>query len=84
MNATIEERLLEVFKKTIEPENGSASAKSDLAALGINSITYVKLVVAIEEEFGFEFDDEDLEVGKFESLNSIISYIENKVQASEG
>ena len=32
--------------------------------LGLNSITFIKLIAKIEE-FGFEFPDEDLSIEKF-------------------
>lgn len=50
-----------------------------LADIGVNSITFIGIVVAIETEFDFEFGDEDLNHNKFPNLESLVSYVQNKV-----
>jgi acyl carrier protein len=50
-----------------------------LKDLGINSISFIKLTVNIELEFGFEFCDEDLDYNKFDTIQSILLYINKKV-----
>ena len=49
-----------------------------LDELGLNSITFVKLMVKFEEEFDIEFDDEDLNIGKFSIIDDICKYITDK------
>jgi acyl carrier protein len=46
-----------------------------IAAIGINSIGFVRIVVAIETEFDFEFDDDYLDPTRLQSINDIIEYI---------
>lgn len=41
----------------------------------LNSITYIGAIVAIEKEFDIEFNDEELRLGKFQSLSDITDYI---------
>jgi acyl carrier protein len=48
--------------------------------LGLNSITFIKLIAKIEEEFGFEFPDEDLSIEKFKDFSSLVEYIEEKIE----
>ncbi|WP_434752089.1 acyl carrier protein [Paenibacillus amylolyticus] len=45
----------------------------------LNSINFVKVVVAIESEFNIEFEDEDLDMNNFENFQKLISYIEEKL-----
>ncbi|MDR1117387.1 MAG: acyl carrier protein [Oscillospiraceae bacterium] len=45
----------------------------------LDSITFIKIVVALEGEFGFEFDDEMLLITKFPTVKSMIEYVESKV-----
>lgn len=47
--------------------------------IGINSVIFVKLVVNIEKEYGFEFRDEDLNLENFQSLRSIINYVHSRI-----
>lgn len=48
------------------------------AGLGADSITSLKIVFALEEEFGFEIDDEDLQVELFNSVRTLSQYIAKK------
>ena len=48
--------------------------------VGLDSITFIKIVVALEGEFGFEFDDDMLLITKFPTVQSMVEYVESKVQ----
>ena len=52
--------------------------ESTFDSLGLNSIMFIKKIVAIESEFDFEFEDEELNMEKFNTINELISYIINK------
>lgn len=51
----------------------------DLLTLGLNSISFIKIVVTIENSFNITFDDEDLLFHNFNTLNKLTSYIQKKV-----
>lgn len=44
--------------------------------LGLNSLTMMLLAVSIEDEYGITFDDS----ARLETVNDVISYIEDKTQ----
>lgn len=46
---------------------------------GLDSVGVIDLVVCIEEKFGFEFDDTDLELFNFESIATIADLVLKKV-----
>lgn len=50
----------------------------DLFKLGIDSISCIKLIIAIETEFGFEFTDEDLDMDNMKTIATITGYVEGK------
>ena len=50
-----------------------------LEDLGADSLDVVELVMALEEEFGLEINDEDAE--KLASVKQAIEYIDNHVKA---
>ena len=52
---------------------------STLVDIQVNSIAFISLVVAIEGEYDFEFDDEMLLIGKFNIISDIAKYILEKV-----
>lgn len=48
----------------------------------VNSITFITIVVALENQFNFEFDDEMLLLTNFPTVNEMIAYVESKVFSS--
>ncbi|MDM5436484.1 phosphopantetheine-binding protein [Bacillus hominis] len=75
----VKEILCSCIPKHIPKEQ--LTIESELQNLGITSLRYVKIITEIEEAFDFEFNDEDLVLGKFKTINSLILYIEEKVSS---
>jgi acyl carrier protein len=51
---------------------------TNLEEYGLDSFIYLRLVVAIENEFQIEFDDEALDFRNFSTIKSLASYIAEK------
>ena len=49
--------------------------------LGIDSVTTLEFICALEEEFKIEVDDDDLHVERFTSVLSVVDYIEAELQS---
>lgn len=47
--------------------------------IGINSIDYIKIVLVLESEFGFEFDDEALDMNNISNVRLLYQYICKKL-----
>ena len=78
----IQKKALEVIASNLNSKYlDDISLDSDFANIGIDSITFIKIVVALESEFDFEFDDEMLLITAFPTVKSIIQYVESKVGA---
>ncbi len=73
VNAIIIDQL-GVEKTTLVPE---ANLLDDL---GADSLDVVELVMALEEEFGIEVPDEDVE--GIRTIGDIVTYLENKAVAN--
>lgn len=50
----------------------------NLIEAGINSMSFIKLIIDIENYFSFEFDDEDLDIFKLQSFDNLINYINKR------
>lgn len=48
----------------------------------MNSISFISMVVKLEAEFGFEFEDEALDYNKFTSLNLLCNYVEDMMRVN--
>lgn len=74
----IEERIIELIKKT----TGVEEVTIDTVVKGniINSINYIKLIVAIENEFDIEIPDEYLDISKLNTIKDIVLFVEKIVE----
>lgn len=77
----IEEKIKEILAENLENKIPAEqiNADNDLKDLGINSISFIKIIVGLETEFDIEFDDEDLDASKFATIKDLIEYVGNKV-----
>ena len=55
------------------------SLDMDINSIGLDSISFIKIVVDFEGEFDFEFEDEMLLITKFPTVKSMIEYVESMV-----
>ena len=73
----LRELLVEYAIVDMPPEEIDLNEK--IHATFVNSILFIKIVVALETEFEFEFADEDLDVEKYTTLNDIVKYVYNVI-----
>lgn len=67
-------KLINIFKKITLKD--IVQKESMLQAdLGMDSLAFTRLVIAIEEEFKVRFDDDYLELEAFTDVNSVYEYI---------
>lgn len=74
-----------MLKDTVEEsdELDNLQPDADLSELGINSVTFMRIVIAIEMEFDVEWDDADLNYDSFSTINKIVTYIQNSATQVE-
>ena len=76
----IQKKALSIIKSNLEAKiTDEISLDTDFTSIGVDSITFIKVVVALEVEFDFEFDDEMLLITKFPTIKTMVEYIESKV-----
>lgn len=75
----IKEKVFEIIENNVQIYK-ELSPNDKIEDLGIDSLTFVKIIVAIENEFGFQFLDEELDKDAFTDINSFILNVFNKKQ----
>ena len=80
--SAVSQKAFGVIKSTLAPKNEDVTLETSLGEVGVDSITFVTLVVALEGEFNFEFDDEMLLITAFPTIKSMIDYVESKVHGA--
>lgn len=74
------DRLLHHIKLFLDLSDEKKIKEEDqLIDLGINSIDYIKIVLVLESEFGFEFDDETLDMNNISNVRLLYQYICKKL-----
>lgn len=72
-------KIFQVIESNLNPKIGNVTLETDFSLAGVDSITFIKIVVALESEFNFEFDDEMLLITAFPTIISMIKYVEMKI-----
>ena len=76
MRETISEKVLEILNTNIEnnvitPEQ----TEEDLSSLGLDSIAFIRVIVALEEAFDIEIPDEYLLITEMNTLSKMTDVI---------
>ncbi len=76
----VQKRVFEIIISNIKKSSSNISLDMDFASVGLDSINFIKTIVALEDNFDFEFEDEMLTIEKFPKIKSMIEYVESRVQ----
>ena len=76
--AEIEERVIMLAQSVNEKEIIIERDTEHEAFL--NSITYIKFIIACEDEFDMEIEDDELDMSNFEHIKDIITYISTRLE----
>lgn len=77
----IQERIIALAKERIQTDL-LITGETELENL-LNSITYIQFLIACEDEFDIEIDDDELDMSNFNTLNDISLYIEKSLNTYE-
>jgi len=75
----MKEKIISRIQDSIKVHIGELPLDSNFSET-IDSITFIKMIVALEEEFEFEFEDEMLSVSKINNINDLANYVENHLK----
>ena len=74
IRAEIKRLLLELLNKEDLDE------KQELLSVGLDSLNVIKLIVMLEETFSIRFEDEDLQLKYFHSIDTLSNFVTSKLQ----
>lgn len=55
----------------------------NLSDSNIDSLSFVKIIIELEEKFGIEFEDEILVITHFKTFRDLYTYVEARINAKE-
>ena len=74
IRAEIKRMLLELLNKEDLDE------KQELLSVCLDSLNVIKLIVMLEETFSIRFEDEDLQLKYFHSIDTLSNFVTSKLQ----
>lgn len=81
-NPTTEARLIAILAETLDIDAGRITADQSLFTdLGADSLDLVEVVLAVEEEFGFEIRDDDME--RIRTVADLLALIPSEARTPE-
>lgn len=81
MEEEIRQSIIECVKETLDLE--TVDEQQPLKNIGLDSMNFIRLIVLLEEVFNIEINDEDIELDKFQSIDSIGMLITNTLHDSK-
>lgn len=72
------EEAFELIKKTLEEKEGEKvkiNMNDEFKNIGLNSISFIRLVVALEEKYDIEFSDEHLDHEYYNTVADFCNYV---------
>lgn len=80
----IQKKIVDVIASNMdEIYSGELSLDTDLLNMGLDSFTFIKIVVKLESAFDFVFDDEMLINTVFPKLKMMVEYVESKIACNK-
>ncbi|HEX2927238.1 MAG TPA: acyl carrier protein [Ruminiclostridium sp.] len=76
MENDIEQRLIRILKEKLGvDESADIRPEDSFYSLNINSLSFIKLIVEVEKEFGIEFEENSIDMDRLGTLKSLSEYI---------
>ncbi len=78
----MKEKIVEIIQNACALEE-EITTESELKLLSLDSLSFVGAVVEIEEEFGLEFELDELGIFNWKTVGDIIKNVEEKINAKQ-
>ena len=83
MNAVTIENVLEVVNSTEKFEITTKQLEENLPDLGMDSVTFIQIIVALEEKFECEIHDEKLLITEMDTVQKMIDVLQTLYDEQE-
>lgn len=76
-----QEQLITLLADILELDTNHFDASTELlgALPEFDSMAVVKVITALEETFGIDVDDDDIDASLFETVGSLLAYVEEQL-----
>jgi len=72
-----------ILKNVLQLQEGGQTIIADTPLIGafpeFDSMAVVSILTALEDKFGFFVDDDEIDADVFETVNSLVTFVEGKI-----
>jgi len=79
----ITEFLYTLVKTEMEDDSLSLTPNTKIESLGMNSISFIKILVEVEGKYDIELDDEELDFDESTSIGDLVGIVINRISKVE-
>ncbi len=77
----INQELVSLIQAAMPEIDGDVSLSASIVSeYGVNSVSIIRLIVAIESKFGVSFSDYELDLAGYDSFSDLAAVIEKKLE----
>lgn len=75
----MKEKFFELVRDACALEEDGLSEQTCPSQISLDSLSFIRLIVGIEDEFGVDFDDELLNIADWQTLGDLMRITESKI-----
>jgi acyl carrier protein len=79
------QQVSEIISNTLQIDQSARTLDQETALIGaipeFDSMAVVSIITALEERFGFAVDDDEIDASIFETVGTLVTFVEGKLQA---
>ena len=80
VNKTITKKVLKIANENLQKKISISEVELDLSQLGLDSITFIRIVVSLEETFEIEVPDEYLMVAAMNTITKMVDVVTTEIE----
>ena len=74
-----EGKVFEIFSKVNKRQGMEVNKDTVINEMAVSSIKFIEALVQLEEELEIEFDDKELNIGRYKFMGDILEVIDKKI-----
>lgn len=78
----LKEKIIEIIQSFCAVDE-EVTYDSELGLLSLDSLSFVELMVTIEEEFGIEFEFDEINIASWNTVGDLVNKVEEKFNAEK-
>lgn len=77
-------KIIELTRKYCALQEDNITSETKIKEISLDSLSFISLIVNLEQEFEIQFEDEELNIYDWETVQEIINIVEMKVNEKNG